>query len=408
MDSSISSRSTPDASATRSDGDSPEVVGEKGDPAAVTPRDTMARVYAWPSFGISVKTEEPAHLDWLDEFLQPSFCASLSGSADLSVRVVQDTSRFRGALSAGKAAEDLDAFVLDSRILKLPGWTTEQGRRALDDKYSVLYSVDQTGSQVEILQLASDLKVRNPLMRVVRELAMSRARRAGTLFLHAACVSLGGKGVIIAGPKRGGKSTLLAHAMRADSARYVGNDRVGVSWKDGTPELRGVPVIVCLRETALEFTPGLRRRLVDNRYRWELTLDECRGRPSSPPKPWLDGRYGITPTQFCALFGRPRASSVEPHAAVFPEITERPGSIRLARISEEETAARLRRSVFGIGHLGARSDLFDPEGRPESEDEVGKRCSELAHRIMGYRCELGTDVRHSKSTGEELESALGH
>ncbi len=404
----MTSRSAPGASEAGSDSDNPEMIGEKGDPPESAPRTRAARVYAWPSLGIRVETGEPAHLDWLDEFLQPSFRASPSGSADFSVRLVRDAARYREALSAGKTGEDLAAFVLDSRILRLPGWTAKQGRRALDEKYSVLYSVDATGSRVEILQPASDRTVRNPLMRVVRELAMSRARKAGTFFLHAACVSLGGKGVIIAGPKRGGKSTLLIHAMRAESARYVGNDRVGVSWADGTAKLQGVPVIVCLREAALEFMPGLRASLVDNWYRWELTLDECRGRPGPPPQPWLDGRYGITPAQFCALFGRPRVNSVEPHAAVFPEIAGRPGSIRLVRLSEEETADRLRRSVFGAGHAGARSDLFDPAVRPlQGGNEVAKECTKLARRMKGYRCELGTNVRYSESTGQELEDLLG-
>lgn len=363
-----------------------------------------SKVYAWPGVGIRVECDT-AHRRWLDEFLEPSFGASAGDTTECSVRLVEDPARFEAVLSGGPTGTDLNAFVLDSRILKLPGWTTDGGRSVLDEEYSVLYRTDPSGSRVEILQPAFDLFVRNPLMRVVRELAMNHARRAGTLFLHAACVSLGGRGLIIAAPKGGGKTTLLIHAMRAPSARYVGNDRVGVFRVDGGAELRGVPVIVCLREEALRFAPGLRDRLIDGWYRWELTLDECRSRPGAPPRPWLDGRYGITPAQFCALVERPRVDRVAPAAVVFAELTGQRGTVRLVPLSEDETAARLRRSVFGAAHLGACSDLFDPQRLPIREDRMAESCAELARRVQGYRCLLGTDVR-SESIAHELEAVL--
>lgn len=66
-----------------------------------------------------------------------------------------------------------------------------------------------------------------------------------TLTLHATCVAVEGRGVLITGPSGSGKSG-LALALMAHGARLVADDRVTLSLADGTlwatcpPAIRGM------------------------------------------------------------------------------------------------------------------------------------------------------------------------
>ena len=55
----------------------------------------------------------------------------------------------------------------------------------------------------------------------------------GALTLHATCVAVEGRGVLITGPSGSGKSS-LALALMAHGARLVADDRVTLSLREGT------------------------------------------------------------------------------------------------------------------------------------------------------------------------------
>ncbi len=67
----------------------------------------------------------------------------------------------------------------------------------------------------------------------------------GSITLHATCVAVDGRGVLITGPSGSGKSS-LALALMAYGARLVADDRVTLSLRDGTlwatcpPTIRGM------------------------------------------------------------------------------------------------------------------------------------------------------------------------
>jgi hypothetical protein len=109
----------------------------------------------------------------------------------------------------------------------------------------------------------------------VRELAANRAQRTGGLLLHAAAFAAGDQGIVVAGPKRAGKTTLLLHALSAASARYVSNDRVLVTADRGRAIARGVPTIVRVRRGALDRFPAVAARFASASYHHRLTLEEA-------------------------------------------------------------------------------------------------------------------------------------
>ena len=364
------------------------------------------RPYDWPKMRIVAESPDRTHLDWLDEFLKPSFGAESGKSSDYTVRLVQDSERYREASESFLADGDVDVFVQDTSVVRLPS-VRLQGRRAvLDENYRAVYSVAELDSPVEIIHPDTGVAVRGGLMRVVRELAMNHATEDGDFILHAACVSLNQRGVIIAGPKGAGKTTLLVHLLGVEGAQYVANDRLLVYTANGSARVRGVPTIVCLREELFRFFPGLHERIMDGWYRWLLTLKECSAKPPPPPRPWRDGRIGISPAQLCALLSQPAVEAANPQAVVFPEITRRAGSVKVTRLSTEETAFRLYSSRFAVGHPTARSQLFGNRNPPERRRDLREACTRLARSLRGYRCELGLDVKYARSDARLLGERL--
>ena len=354
-----------------------------------------------------VESTEEAHLDWLDEFLAPSFSARGGNRDDYTVRLVRDGERYRQALTAGRANGEIDVFVQDTSIIRLPARRDRAQWLVLDKRYGAVYRVSDLGSPIEILHSGAGTAVRGGLMRVVRELAMNHAIRAGDFILHAACLSVEGRGVIIAGPKRSGKTTLLVHLLGAENAQYVTNDRLLVSAEEGSVEVRGIPTIVCLREDLFHFFPKLRAQLMEGWYRWLLSLRECSEKPHPPPKPWPDGRFGITPAQFCSMASRPAIERTHPHAVVFPQVTQRPGSVTISPLSEQETASRLHASLFAAGHGMAGSQLFvDGTRVHEDRRDLREACADLARSLQGYKCELGLDVTYATSDARLLAERL--
>ena len=367
----------------------------------------IRRPYAWPDLRIMVECTDEAHHDWLDEFLAPSFDARGGNRDDYAVRLVRDSERYREARKAGQADGEIDVFIQDTSIVRLPAWRDRGQWLVFDKSYGAIYRVSDLVSPIEILHRGTGTAVRGGLMRVVRELAMNHAWQEGNYILHAACVNLDHRGVIIAGPKGAGKTTLLVHLLGADNAQYVTNDRLLVRTQDGSAEVRGVPTIVCLREELFRFFPGLRERLMDGWYRWLLTLKECSAKPHPPPRPWPDGRIGISPAQFCALLSRPAVESANPRTVVFPEITRRAGSVNLTPLSAEETASRLFASLFAAGHGTIRSSLFGNQTRqPQDRRDLREACADLARSLQGYRCELGLDVTYDRSDARLLGERL--
>jgi hypothetical protein len=367
----------------------------------------MRRPYAWPDLRIMVESTEERHLDWLDEFLAPSFSARGGHRDDYTVRLVRDAERYHQALTAGRANGDIDVFVQDTCVVRLPARRDRAHWLVFDKSYGTVYRLSDLGSPIEILHSGTRTAVRGGLMRVVRELAMNHAIHAGDFILHAACLSVEGRGLIIAGPKRSGKTTLLVHLLGAEGAQYVTNDRLLVCAEEGLGEVRGIPTIVCLREDLFRFFPRLRVQLMEGWYRWLLSLRECSEKPHPPPKPWPDGRFGITPAQFCSMASRPAIERAHPHAVVFPQVTQRPGSVSILPLSEHETASRLYASLFAAGHGTAGSQLFVDRTRVrEDRRDLREACAALARSLRGYSCELGLDVTYAASDARLLAEQL--
>ncbi len=366
----------------------------------------MSVVFAYGDFGILVESTEGSHLTWLTEFLAPHFRIEATPAPHACrVLLVEDRGRYDEALAAGPGDGAREAFALDSRVVSLPRWRGA-GMRLFDVDMEVFYEIVGPPLAITILSAPGNWKARTALMRVVRELATNREQRAGGVLVHASAFAVGGRGVIVGGPKQAGKTTFLVHALRADSVEYVSNDRVLVL-PGATPRARGVPAIVALRRDMLDLFPALAERLAATAYYQRLTLEEAAGEPV-PAAGQRIGFPRLSPVQLCRLLGvRPRAEC-EIAAMVFPKITGKPGATSLRRLSPEEAGRHLDDSLFGLGPGRWSSAVFALADGPPPPDRaaLAARCEALVDSVPGFECRLGLDAYRSAHAADDLVAAL--
>jgi hypothetical protein len=367
------------------------------------PVDGAAVRLSYEGFSAEVRCADRSHLDWLEEFVSPHFETDDGGASHRLVSLIFDEDRFDEIARRGPSGAHASAFVLDDAVVVLPVWKAEGSERVLfDEKYRVFYLVD--GERVTLLARKNRLNVRTPLMRVVREFAMNHAQRAGSFFLHASSFAVGERAVVIAGPKNAGKTTLLMYALQDPATRYLTNDRLLVSFDEAGFRLRGMPTILAVREGTFELFPELRSDVFGRGFHFRSTLKEAEHGKSPSPRPWEDGRLGLTPAQTCALLDRRPVAEARPGALLFPRITHREGSIELREIRGASAADRLLDSLFGAKHLGAVSEVFDlPGGSPERErSELRRLCLELTVAVDCFDCALGRGAYSGSHSAREF------
>lgn len=356
-------------------------------------------ILAYGSLRVSVACDLPQHLDWLVEFLSPHFREAPSAEPSRRVRLVCDPDRFAVFATLSESGEETAAFLYDSSVARLPLLDHARNRVARDTVQGVFYSVTDDTREIEIVAPGTGSEGREPLMKVVRELAMhSIGIDQEALILHAAACSIGGCGIAIAGPKRAGKTSLLGFMLLAADADYITNDRVVVSLSKPGPVLHGMPTIVALRSSLFELLPVLKVRLRGSGFQSRRTLGEAAANPPTPlPAP--DGRYGLSPPQYCAL-AQTRAVAEAPASAIlFPTIGDQPGPIELAPVSREEFNRRLVDSLFGCREPSASPGLFEFEpALPSYPVERERICKMLVRTVRAYEARLGPEsYRHPES-----------
>ena len=361
---------------------------------------------------LRVRSSTPAHLDWLLEFLAPSWTEASGGPPEAEISVEESPGEFQRCLCAGAhpSGELVDSFALDSRVIRLPRWRTDADGIAVHDKaYGAVFEVSPDRRRIRLLTAGGDTRIRVPLMRVVREFAMNRGIASGGVFLHAAAAAAGDRAIVVAGHSAAGKTTTLLHllASRPD-LRYVANDRLLIDPAARPLRLRGMPSVVTLRPGTLDRFPDLRRDLLARGYSQRLRLSEISPPPVATPRPFGDGRYGINPPQLCALL----QVEAQPEAAaallVFPEITDRVDTFRLERIDRAEAAARLPDALLCAGSWRKSSDLFllPADAAVPTEECLLQRCRSLAQQLPALRLELGPRAYDTPALAEDLIARL--
>jgi len=343
---------------------------------------------------IRVGSDDPSHLAWLVEFLSPAFEVGIETSWDFAVELSEDTAGYEACANRGPHASevDVDVFTLDSRAVRLPVWNGHaDGMTLFDAQFKVFYEIPDDRRSVHLLTATGNTAVRTALMRVVRERAMSEVLRSGRLMLHASSVEIDGLGLVIAGPKSAGKTTLSTALLRSKRARFVSNDRVTIALDEIPIRFRCMPSVVTVRPRTLELFPDLGRRLKSSATHPRMSRCETAASPRSGPLQWSDGRYGLSPAQWCDLLDTEPVPDAQLSALLFPRVTEEAGSVKMVRLQQEEAARRLPETLLGAGTWRKRVELFAPPGQDTlpPESALIERALRLAREIPCFECRLG-------------------
>jgi hypothetical protein len=360
---------------------------------------------------IAVQSTPASHLRWLEEFLTPAFTVGVPQPSDWRVAVREDGARYAAIVGRGPIPNTapLACFGLDHDWIRLPRWkSTIDVRAVVDEQWRVAYEVDPVGRNVVLVAEPGTLALRTSLMRVVRELAMRHAQRRGGIFLHAAALAIGTRGLILAGEKDAGKTTLLVSLLRHDAARYVANDRVLVGSAAATTPLRGMPTVVSIRPGTLQFFPHLRRELAASGFNYRQTVKEVAAAPDAVARPWQDGRFGVSPAQLCSLLGVEQVGTCEISALLFPRIVRDELSIGLRQLKGRDAAERLARAVFGSAVRLERDRLWSDEDESCGYDDrlLAARVKQLADAVPCFECRMGRNAHTSVSEATEIASRL--
>jgi hypothetical protein len=338
----------------------------------------------------------PEPLTWLSEFLSPAFAVDSpqrrAVAADVAVTLEEDAARYANlAGSLPARAAPIDCFANDTHMIALPGWRDAVGVTiALHAAARVAYVVDAGAHRVAVVTPPDNPQARTALMRTVRELAMIRALAEGGAFLHAAALAHAGHGLLIAGVKRAGKTTLLLHVLEATGAEYVSNDRVLLPTGDAAAA-RGMPTIITVRAESRPFLGPLYDRLAGSGSHYRLTRAESVA-PARRITP--TDEIGVSPAQLCAALGVTMRADCIPRAIVFPVIDPAAGRPVFRALSEKDAAARIPAALLSATLDKKVSDLFRfPDDPPlPGAAQLVRVARAWAARIPCFTCAIGPDA----------------
>lgn len=350
---------------------------------------------------------DPALLDWLAEFLAPAFTVGAAEPADCRIEVVVDQDRLAAAWARVAAdAAPLTCLVQDRELVRLPAGHDRSGVTIRDDAAGLAYEVSPDRRRLTLLTAARNRALRAALMKVVREVALSAAWTPG-LVLHAAACAVGERALLIAGPKRAGKTSLLLHVLGSPGARLASNDRTVVVI-DGTRLVaHGLPTIVTLRaDTVARLFADDAARRAALRYHFALTIAEAQALPpAADPTPRA---LGCSPAQLAHLLGVERQGRADATALLLPRVDAAARGIALRRL-DTATAVRCLADVLFAAHAAPQVSkafaLPDRAAVPASA-ALQARWQACVDRLRVFECRLGPDAYDRPAT-TLLDTVLG-
>jgi len=353
---------------------------------------------SYEGLAVDVASADPALTAWLAEFLSPAFEVGVGDRrADHRIEIVADPAE-HDRLHVGLETAQLgclEGFTFDGRFSLHRGWVDAEGRLwAHDERYDAFYGVWGTAaSRVRLVLRGPGEDARIATLRTVRELATTAQLRAGRLPLHAAAFLHRSRAMLVCGPKRAGKTTLLVHALRG-GAEFLSNDRVLIA-PGQEPIARAMPTIVMLRDGTLRHFAGLTAAFEDAAFDRARTLDECApGVPRPAPRASQDfDRPGISPAQLCRLLGVPMRGAAPVGGILLPVVDPRVRGTVLEPLSSARAARALADNLLAGSRPTRASRVFAAGPRLEVDPQTeAKRCRLLAARVPAWTCRLGPDA----------------
>ena len=352
-------------------------------------------------FTIRIETADRADCEWLEENLAPGFCALATEPAARLVAKVVDPARYRRLLDRGPASPltQITCFGFDGHGGACTMWNATP-TTLYDDELDVFYQLDGESRRVEVVTPSARPSTRIALLRLVREYATHHLAAEGAIQFHAAALGHDGRGMLIVGPKRAGKTSLLIHGLGEPGSTFITNDRAVVSRdaRDGW-RLGGMPTVISIRPGTVELLP---KSGFSDARRWSarMTLSEALAATVDGPPASASRPLSISPRQLCHALGVGRVDSAPLRAIVFPRVDAGREGLHVERLSADEAGERLQSHRLNPAGTVFRSDLAGA-GATTAAAEV---LAGLQQSIPAFECVLGKGAFSSGSSRSALSA----
>ncbi len=360
----------------------------------------MEAHFSFNDLCISVSSAGPADLEWLEENLCPAFEKQSRSGNGFHIHCTFDAARFdnlRGDTEV-RSAQPAAIFSLDGCAATYPTWISgDQCKCVLDTHLECIYVFDRTSDTISVVSKRWRPAIRIALFRVMREIASQRGLENGALHQHAAAASINGSGVLICGPKRAGKTTLLSQLLQA-GAHYIANDR-SVIRLDGreAPILSGMPTIVSVRENTMSlidaFLPAHTGGWFARHTLGESLLDDRTAQAETEIT-----ALSISPAQYCHLLGQSQQAHAMLKCLLFPRVDTSVAGIEVSELKPIEAEQRLESNAFALSETvftQVRRSIHAAEAARHVRERVAKAC-------RSYELVLGTGAQDKIDALETL------
>jgi hypothetical protein len=368
----------------------------------------FTRAYGFLGTTIAVDSDQSAVLDWLDEFLTPAFDRCDGAVGDVNVAIRTDGATYQAMLATRPPGElpTAPCFSLDQRVTRRPQWAVGGHIVVADDKFDACYVL--TNTRVEILAARGSLRFRTGAMRVIGELAAARSMAdVRRLQMHAAALEVAGSGLLLAGPKTSGKTTLLAHLAASTGAAVLANDRSVLCFSPTGIEMRAIPMNVKVRPWTIERMPGLFPTRAPVPLQALLTLAEVAAATGSDCAGEPDGEIKLSPAQLAQTLGVSLAARSRLAVVAFPDHHADPSGVAIARLSPAEAEPRLLQARFGVHSAKTEPTVFErftASARADGADEA--LIHELAAAVPCFAVTIGARAYGQAETAARILTEL--
>ena len=299
---------------------------------------------------ITIRSELPGVLAWLEEMLAPGFSVQKQDDDATALRVTIGAEMVRDSEWTPEAT--FACFALDTEVLRLPGRAVGSSFVLEDEHWGTRYQL--APGSVRITPSRPDARVRLSALRVVREMATVGALAAGgRIQLHASCLAWEGRCLVLAGPKRAGKTTLLARLAASTGAEIVTNDRLILRDTAHGWQVTGVPTIVSVRPGTMRRLPELFRTVPAVVRPVDLALQEATSAAARFGVVTEPSQLSLSPAQLAHEVGS-RLSQGGPLACLaVVGVQAGPGDFHVQRLSRAQAAETIEAVRYGAS---ARAD----------------------------------------------------
>jgi hypothetical protein len=303
---------------------------------------------------ITIRSEVAGVLPWLEEVLAPAFSVIEDGGAAMRVLISSE----RAQDDSCAPGSSFPCFALDTEVRRLPGRSVGSSFVLDDERWGTRYEVGP--DLVRISASGPHARIRVAALRVVREMATVHALAdVGRVQLHASCLAWEGRCVVLAGPKRAGKTTLLARLAASTGAAIVANDRVILHPSETGWQVTGVPTIASVRPGTMRLLPDLFRTVPAVPRPIDLTIPEAAAAAARFGTVTEPTALSLSPAQLAREVGSTLCAGRPLACLAVIGIDSDFGDFHVERLSQRDAADAIKRVRYGANARADAPTVFE-------------------------------------------------